>query len=201
MGKTVGVDLGTTNSVVAIQDGPQAKVLDSKANKSQTRSAVSWKKSRKGKKSGNGSGEIIIGDVAIDNWPMAPEDTIVSIKRLMGRGFDDDQVKKVGKNVLYQVVKPSDGTGESVSVVMAGKEYSPVEISAMILRKLKEDAEFRLGDEVTHAVITVPAYFSQKQRDATRKAGLRAGLNVIKILPEPTAAAIAFGVESAECTI
>jgi molecular chaperone DnaK (HSP70) len=189
----VGIDLGTTNTVVAIMDGPRPRVLDNREGRPQTRSVISLKKRRV---KNVDSEEILIGDVALDNWPMAPKDTIISIKRLMGRAFSDVEVQKVRNGVLYDVVAPEAGTRDSVRVKMGGKEYSPVDVSAMVLKKAKEDAEFRLGEEVTHAVITVPAYFSQIQRDATRKAGLQAGLKVIKILDEPTAAAIAFGTET-----
>ncbi|HYF79878.1 MAG TPA: Hsp70 family protein, partial [Symbiobacteriaceae bacterium] len=133
-----------------------------------------------------------------DNWESASKDTIVSVKRLMGRGVADPEVQKVRRSVEYEIVEPSDGTRDSVRVIMGKKEYSPIDISALILEKVKADAEFRLGGPVTHAVITVPAYFSQIQRRATRQAGLKAGLQVIKILDEPTAAAVAFGVEQQE---
>lgn len=195
MGKMVGIDLGTTNTVVAIIDGPRSRVLESREGKPQIRSAVSLKK-RKGKKSETGAEELLVGDAAVDNWGMAPKDTILSIKRLMGRGVVDPEVQRIRQWATYQVVEPADGTKDSVRVVIGEKQYSPIDISAMILQKAKESAEFRLGEPVTHAVITVPAYFSQIQRDATRKAGLKAGLKVIKILDEPTAAAVAFGVES-----
>ena len=200
MGHLVGIDLGTTNSVVASAEGASPQVLVDKNNRSQFRSVVSLKK-RKSKKGGDDTGgapEILVGDVALDNWPMAPTDTIVSIKRLMGRAVVDPEVEKVKRGFLYKVVQPSDGTRDGVRVVMGDKEYSPVEISALILRCAKEFAEFRLGGEVTHAVITVPAYFSQKQKSATRQAGLLAGLQVIQILDEPTAAAVAFGVDNAK---
>ncbi len=191
MGKILGIDLGTTNSVAAIADGPTARVLDNKDNKSQTRSIVSLRR-RPGKED-----EILKGDVAFNNAPLAPRDTITSIKRLMGRGINDEEVQKVREHYLYQVVEPPDGTIDSVRVVMGGKHYSPVDISAMLLEKIIEDAEFKLGEKVTDAVITVPAYFSQVQKAATRLAGQKAGLRVIKILDEPTAAAIAFGMDSA----
>lgn len=197
MGRMVGIDLGTTNTVVAIMDGPRPRVLDNREGRPQTRSVVSL---RKRKVKGLDAEEILVGDVALDNWPMAPKDTILSIKRLMGRGVSDPEVQKVRNNVLYDVVEPSVGTRDSIRVTIGGKEFSPVDVSALILKKAKEDAEFRLGEEVTHAVITVPAYFSQIQRDATRKAGLQAGLKVIKILDEPTAAAIAFGTEANDGT-
>ncbi len=199
MGRMIGIDLGTTNSVVAVLDGPRPRVLDNRENKPQTRSVVSLKK-RRGKKAGGDGEEILIGDPALDNWPMAPKDTIVSIKRLMGRGVNDREVQKVREWALYGIVQPCDGTQDSVHVVMGGKEYSPVDISAMVLKKMKEDAEFRLGEEVSHAVITVPAYFSQIQRAATRIAGVKAGMHVIKVLDEPTAAAIAFGMDSGDGT-
>lgn len=198
MGRLIGIDLGTTNSVVAICDGPQPRILESREIKPQTRSVVGVKK-RKGKGK-DGEAEILVGEAALDNWPLAPKDTIVSVKRLMGRAVSDPEVEKVQTWALYSVVEPSDGTKDSVRVVMGAKEYSPIDISAIILKKLKEDAEFRLNDEVSHAVITVPAYFSQVQRDATRKAGIQAGLKVIKILDEPTAAAISFGMDAGDGT-
>lgn len=198
MGKIVGIDLGTTNSVMAIVDGPTPRVLDNREAKAHTRSVVGLKKRRgQGK---TDQQEVLVGDAAMDNFQMAPEDTIISIKRLMGRGVSDPEMQRVRLSAPYKIVEPSNGTGDSLRVVMGGKEYSAIEISAMILRKLKEDAEFRLGEPVTHAVITVPAYFTQIQRDATRKAGLTAGLRITKILEEPTAAAIAFGVESGDST-
>lgn len=193
MGKIVGMDIGTTNSVVAVLDGVQARVLDSVENKPQVPSVVGLRK-KKGKNA-DGDGEIVVGDVAEKNHPMSPTDTIYSVKRLMGRGYADTEVQKIRQWACYAVVEPSDGTRDSVRVVMGGKQYSPVDISAMILKKLKEDAEFRLGDEVTHAVITVPAYFNQAQKAATRDAGLKAGLTVIQVLDEPTAAAISYGTE------
>ena len=199
MAKMVGIDLGTTNTVVAVMDGPRPRVLDSREGKPQIRSVVGLKR-RRGKKDEAAVEEMLVGDSALDNWGFAPRDTIVSIKRLMGRGVADDEVQKVSQWAQYKVVPPSNGTKDSVRVMIGNKEYSPIDISAMILKKAKEDAEFRLGEPVTHAVVTVPAYFSQIQRDATRKAGLKAGLNVIKVLEEPTAAAIAFGTDSGDGT-
>lgn len=192
MGKVIGIDLGTTNTVAAIVDGAQMRVLDNKEGKSATRSVVGLKR-KKGKDC-----EILVGDVALNNWPMAPKDTVISIKRLMGRGVADPEVQKVRTSYLYEVVEPSDGTKDSIRVVMGGRQYSPVQISKLILEKIKEDAEFRLNDEVTDAVITVPAYFSQAQKAATRLAGQLAGLRVITILDEPTAAAIAYGIDNVE---
>ena len=157
MGRLIGIDLGTTNSVVAVCDGPQPRILESREIKPQTRSVVGVKK-RKGKTAIDSEVEILVGEAALDNWPLAPKDTIISVKRLMGRAMSDPEVEKVRSSALYSVVEPSDGTKDSVCVTMGGKEYSPIEISAMILRKLKEDAEFRLNDEVTHAVITAVSY-------------------------------------------
>jgi len=193
MGRIIGIDLGTTNSVVAIVDMGGGRVIQNKQNEHQTRSVVTYNK-----------GEFLVGTPAIRRWLINPKETITSIKRLVGRGISDPEVemikqKKLSKNwIQYEIVQPTDGTKDSIRVKLGGKEYSPVQISAKILEKLKKDAEFALGDEVTHAVITVPAYFSDKQRNATREAGLLAGLTVMKILDEPTAAAIAFGIDSRE---
>jgi molecular chaperone DnaK len=191
MGRLVGIDLGTTNSVVAVMKGPDPEVVENWDAMSLTRSVVGLKRKR-GR--AEGSGEILVGAAAIDNAVVAPADTIISIKRLMGRGFGDPEVQRIQQWADYEIVQPRDGTKDSVRVVMGGTEYSPVDISAEILRKLVSDTEFRLGEPVTHAVITVPAYFSQIQRAATRKAGLQAGLKVIRLIDEPTAAALAFGV-------
>lgn len=196
MGKLVGIDLGTTNSVVAVMDGPRPRVLENKEGRRYTRSIVGLRRRKGG--AGTGVEELLVGDPAFDQWGLVPRDTIVSVKRLMGRGVADPEVQRIKKEAQYSIVAPSDGTRDSVRVLLGDKEYSPIEISAMILRKLKEDAEFRLGEEITHAVITVPAYFSQIQKDATRKAGRAAGMQVIKILDEPTAAAIAQGVDSGD---
>ena len=193
MGRIIGIDLGTCRSVTATIDGPRPRILQNREAKNQTPSAVSLRK-KKGKSS-SGESEILYGDAAIDNMVMAPKDTIISVKRLMGRAYSDPDVQKVKEEYAYEVKEPSDGTKDSVVVTMGEQEYTPIDISAMILKKLKEDAEFRLGEEVSHAVVTVPAYFSQIQRDATRKAAMKAGLKIIKIQDEPTAAAIAFGLE------
>lgn len=193
-GRAIGIDLGTTNSVVAIADGPKVRVLDNKDGNTYTRSVVSLSR-KKGKE-----GELLVGDVAYENWQRAPKDTILSVKRLMGRGIADKEVQKVksNKEFLYEVVEPTEGTRDSVRVIMGGKEYSPSQISAMILKKIKEDAEYRLGESVTDAVITVPAYFSQAQKAATRRAGQEAGLRVMKVMDEPTAAAISYGMDNIE---
>ena len=190
MGNPIGIDLGTTNSVVAVADGQEIRVLNNRDGKPYTRSVVSMRR-KKGKKD-----ELLVGDIALKNWPMAPKDTILSIKRLMGRGIADQTVQKIKKDFLYEVVEPSEGTRDSVRVIMGGKQYSPTDISAMILKKIKEDAEYRLGGLVTDAVITVPAYFSQAQKAATRRAGQKAGLRVMMVMDEPSAVAIAYGMDN-----
>src|SRR5260370_10387961 len=184
MAKGIGCDLGTTNSVVAIRQA-DTKVLQSREGQDSIPSVVGWRRD-----------QIIVGSLAVDRLIGAPENTIVSIKRLIGRAYRDPEVERVRSRYLYQVVPPFEGTDDDLRVALAGKQYSPIEISSHILRKIKEDAELRLADTVEFAVITVPAYFSDKQRDATRKAGQMAGLKVQKILDEPTAAAIAFGVDN-----
>ncbi len=186
MGKRIGIDLGTTNSVMSTEMGKgQQRVLQNKENEDLTRSVV-----------GSYKGQIIVGSPAIDRMVSVPKDTIVSVKRLMGRAYSDSDVQKVKKNYQYEIVPPSDGTEEDVRVVLGNRQYSPIQISSLIIKKLKEDAERRLNDKVESAVITVPAYFTEKQRDATRKAGLMAGLKVQRILDEPTAAALAFGIDN-----
>ncbi|MGA2076970.1 MAG: Hsp70 family protein [Terriglobia bacterium] len=191
MGRIIGIDFGTTNSVVAICDGTQSRILNNREGKPQTPSLVSLRHRKSG---ADVSEDILIGDKAVDNRPMAPKDTIVSVKRLMGSAIGDPEVERVRTQVAYEILAPPDGTTESVRVVMGGKQYSPPEISALILGKLKADAEYKLGQEVTHAVITVPAYFNHRQKEATREACTRAGLEVDAIVPEPIAAAVAFGV-------
>lgn len=200
MGKMIGIDLGTTNSAVGIVEGPRPRVLDNKDGKPQTPSVVGLRRAKRRK---GGKDELLIGETALDNFPAAPADTIVSIKRLMGRGFNDAEVRRMvetgrdgRQRYLYQVEAPEDGTADSLRVTMGGKPYSAPEISAMILKRLKQDAEFRLGGEVTHAVVTVPAYFTDAQKAATREAANLAGLRVIKLLDEPTAAAVAYGVDA-----
>jgi len=176
-------------------DGPH--VLLSRENKSESPAVVGVRKRKKRQNAerADAASEILVGDAALDNWPMAPTETIVAIRRLMGRTLSDPEVQKVRAVHDYEVVEPSVGRKHSVCVVMGNRQYSPIDISGMILKKAKEDAEFRLGDEVTHAAITVPAYFSQQQRNATQDAGLQAGLRVVKVLDEPTAIAIAFSVD------
>jgi molecular chaperone DnaK (HSP70) len=184
MGVAIGIDLGTTNSVAAIKRG-DVRVLQNRENEDLTPSAVSFYKD-----------QIIVGRKALDRLAAAPKETIISVKRLMGRAYKDPEVQRVRTKYRYQVVAPANGTEDDVRVVLGGKEYSPIEVSSFILKKMKEDAELRLNEKVEYAVITVPAYFNERQREATLRAGQMAGLKVQRILDEPTAAAIAFGVDN-----
>ncbi len=185
--KAVGIDLGTTNTVVVALGKGGPKILHNKEGEEYTRSVVT-----------NFEGELLVGSPAENYWPLAPEDTITSIKRLMGRAITDKEVVEIiGKEEFcYKIVEPTEGTKDSLRVVIGRTEYSAGDISAMILKKAKEDAEQVLGEEVTHAVITVPAYFSDKQKYATREAGRKAGLTVMKLIEEPTAAAMAYSLEA-----
>lgn len=181
---SIGIDLGTTNSVMSMRT-TEVKVLRNSEAENLTPSVVGVRR-----------GSIIIGSRAVDNASAAPVDTVFSIKRLMGRSFSDPEVQTLINKVNYRIVKPTDGTEADVRVILGTQEYSPIDISSMILKKLKDDAEMQLGEKATYAVITVPAYFNEKQRDATRKAGWEAGFIVKDILDEPSAAAIAYGVEN-----
>jgi molecular chaperone DnaK (HSP70) len=184
MGKRIGIDLGTTNSVAAFERNGRPEVLQNRAHERFTRSVVSLHPTTK---------EVLIGTQAWDNAGRNPTNTIFSVKRLMGRFYNDPKVAEVQARYPYQIVK---GEGDEVRVVLGEEQLTPTEISAMILRRLKEDAEYRLGEEVTHAVITVPAYFSLNQKQATRQAGELAGLQVPALLTEPSAAAIAYGIDA-----
>ena len=182
MAKVIGIDLGTTNSVVAIIEAGEPTVLENSEGSRLTPSIVAVTK----------SGERLVGQVAKRQAVTNPENTIYSIKRLMGRKYDDVEVQRTMKSVPYKITRASNG---DVRVVMAGKEYSPPEVSAMILQKLKTDAEAKLGEKITQAVITVPAYFNDTQRQATKDAGKIAGLEVLRIINEPTAASLAYGLD------
>jgi molecular chaperone DnaK len=182
MAKVIGIDLGTTNSVVAVMEAGEPLVLDNAEGSRTTPSVVAV----------TSSGERLVGAVAKRQAVVNPENTIFSIKRFMGRKFNDPIVQEAIKHVAYKVTPASNG---DVRVVMGGREYSPPEISAMILAKLKADAEVKLGERVTQAVITVPAYFNDAQRQATKDAGQIAGLEVLRIINEPTAASLAYGLE------
>jgi molecular chaperone DnaK len=180
MSKAVGIDLGTTNSVVAVLEGGKPSVIANSEGMRTTPSVVAFSK----------SGERLVGQLARRQAVVNPQNTVYSIKRFIGRRFNEvDSERKI---VSYKVVQGSDG---GCKVDIQGKEYSPEEISAMVLRKLKEDAEKYLGEKVTSAVITVPAYFNDSQRQATKNAGAIAGLDVLRIINEPTAAALAYGIE------
>ena len=179
MAKIIGIDLGTTNSVVAVMEGGEPKVIANEEGGRTTPSVVAFTK----------TGERLVGQVAKRQAITNPENTIYSIKRFMGRRFDE--VSEEMKMVPYKVVQ----SGDHVAVVAQGKEYTPPQISAMILQKLKKAAEDYLGEKVTEAVITVPAYFNDAQRQATKDAGKIAGLEVKRIINEPTAAALAYGLD------
>jgi molecular chaperone DnaK len=183
MPKVLGIDLGTTNSVVAIMEAGEPAVLENAEGSRLTPSVVAVNPK---------SGERMVGQIARRQAITNPENTIYSIKRFMGRKYDDQEVQKALKVVPYQVSKAPNG---DVRVAMASKDYSPPEISAMILQKLKTDAEAKLGEKITQAVITVPAYFNDSQRQATKDAGRIAGLEVLRIINEPTAASLAYGLD------
>src|ERR1700745_1991110 len=180
MSKIIGIDLGTTNSVVAVMEGGQPVVIPNQEGGRTTPSVVGFAK----------SGERLVGQVAKRQAVTNAENTVYSIKRFMGRRFDE--VSEEMKLVPYKVVPGENGDAR---VEIQGKKYSPPEISAMILGKLKEAAEAYLGEKVTKAVITVPAYFNDAQRQATKDAGQIAGLEVMRIINEPTAAALAYGLD------
>ena len=180
MGKVIGIDLGTTNSVVAVMEGGSPVVIPNQEGSRLTPSVVAFTK----------EGESLVGQAAKRQAVTNPENTVFSIKRFMGRRHDE--VSPGDKLVPYKVVKAPNG---DVRVEIRGKQYSPPEISAMILRKLKEAAEAYLGEKVAEAVITVPAYFNDSQRQATKDAGKIAGLEVLRIINEPTAAALAYGLD------
>ncbi len=179
MGKIIGIDLGTTNSVVAVMEGGEPKVIENEEGGRTTPSVVAFTK----------SGERLVGQVAKRQAITNPENTVYSIKRFMGRRYDE--VSEESKMVPYKVTQ----AGDHVGVLAQGKEYTPPQISALILQKLKKAAEGHLGSGVTEAVITVPAYFNDAQRQATKDAGKIAGLDVKRIVNEPTAAAMAYGLD------
>jgi molecular chaperone DnaK len=182
MSKIIGIDLGTTNSVVAVMEGGEPTVIASAEGGRLIPSVVAVNK----------QGERMVGQLARRQAVMNPENTIFSIKRFMGRKYDDPEVQKAIKLVPYKVSAAPNG---DVRVHLGGKAYSPPEVSAMILQKIKQDAEAYLGEEVTDAVITVPAYFNDSQRQATKDAGRIAGLDVKRIINEPTASSLAYGMD------
>ena len=182
MGKIIGIDLGTTNSVVAVMEGKEAKVLTNAEGSRTTPSIVAFTE----------SGERLLGQVAKRQAITNPENTVYAVKRLIGRKYDSAEVKHDIKICPYKIVKAKNGDAH---IEIRGKEYSPAEISAMVLQKMKQTAEDYLGEKVTDAVITVPAYFNDSQRQATKDAGKIAGLNVLRIINEPTAASLAYGLD------
>ncbi|MFB1278917.1 molecular chaperone DnaK [Helicobacter pylori] len=184
MGKVIGIDLGTTNSAMAVYEGNEAKIIANKEGKNTTPSIVAF----------TDKGEILVGESAKRQAVTNPEKTIYSIKRIMGLMFNEDKAKEAEKRLPYKIV---DRNG-ACAIKISGKVYTPQEISAKILMKLKEDAESYLGESVTEAVITVPAYFNDSQRKATKEAGTIAGLNVLRIINEPTSAALAYGLDKKE---
>lgn len=187
MGKAIGIDLGTTNSVVAFKDTSVRVITTGANNEDLCRSCVAMDR----------SGQYVVGNSAYKQWRKYAPNIVVSAKRLMGGSISDDQVKKMKRDresYPYGITQLSGGT-DAVAIVLNGKEYTPEQISAEILKRLKEDASVKLNDTVTHAVITVPAYFNEKQKAATRKAAELAGLKVQRLLAEPTAAALSYGAD------
>ncbi|MEQ9525267.1 MAG: Hsp70 family protein, partial [Thalassobaculum sp.] len=182
MSKVIGIDLGTTNSCVAVMDGASAKIIENAEGARTTPSMVAFTE----------GDEQLVGQSAKRQAVTNPEKTLFAIKRLIGRRSDDTVSKKFNDLVPYKVVAGDNG---DAWVDVGGKKYSPAQISAMILQKLKSDAEAYLGESVSQAVITVPAYFNDAQRQATKDAGKIAGLDVLRIVNEPTAAALAYGLD------
>ncbi|MBW2646802.1 MAG: molecular chaperone DnaK [Deltaproteobacteria bacterium] len=182
MGKVIGIDLGTTNSCVAIMEGKDAKVITNPEGGRTTPSIVAV----------TDSGERLVGQIAKRQAITNPENTVFAVKRLIGRKYDSSEVQNDSKILPYKIVKASNG---DTRLKVRNKEYSPAEISAFILQSMKKTAEEYLGEEVTDAVVTVPAYFNDSQRQATKDAGKVAGLNVLRIINEPTAASLAYGMD------
>ena len=182
MAKVIGIDLGTTNSVVAVMEGGEPVVIPNAEGSRTTPSVVAFTK----------GGERLVGEVAKRQAITNPENTVFSIKRFMGRKYRDVEVNRDKQLVPYHMTEAPNG---DAWVEVLGRQYSPPEISAMILQKLKSDAEAYLGEKVNQAVITVPAYFNDAQRQATKDAGKIAGLEVLRIINEPTAAALAYGLD------
>jgi molecular chaperone DnaK len=187
MGKVIGIDLGTTNSCVAVMEGGNPKVVENAEGARTTPSIVAF----------TDDGETLVGQPAKRQAVTNPENTFFAIKRLIGRRMDDPMVEKDKKLVPYKIVKADNG---DAWVEAHGKKYAPSQISAMTLQKMKETAERHLGEPVDQAVITVPAYFNDSQRQATKDAGKIAGLEVLRIINEPTAAALAYGLDKKEAS-
>ena len=188
MGKIIGIDLGTTNSCVALMERDEPVVLPNSEGSRTTPSIVGFTE----------SGERLVGQIAKRQAITNPENTIFAVKRLIGRKFEDAEVKNALPIMPYKIVAAKNG---DAWVQVRGKDYSPAEISAMVLMKMKQTAEDYLGEEVTDAIITCPAYFDDSQRQATKDAGKIAGLNVLRIINEPTAAALAYGLDKGDITV
>ncbi len=182
MSRIIGIDLGTTNSCVAVMDGKEARIIENAEGARTTPSMVAFTK----------DGEKLVGQPAKRQAVTNPENTVYAIKRLIGRSFDNKQVKDMAKKAPFKIIKGKNG---DANIEIDGEKYAPSQISAMILQKMKETAESYLGEKVTKAVITVPAYFNDSQRQATKDAGKIAGLEVERIINEPTAAALAYGLD------
>src|SRR5574342_628383 len=182
MAKVIGIDLGTTNSCVSVVEGGDPIVITNAEGSRITPSGAAFTE----------SGERLVGQIARRQSITNPENTVFAIKRLIGRRFDDPEVQKATKVLPYKIVKADNG---DAWVEVRGKKNSPAEISALILQKMRQTAEDHLGEKVTEAVITVPAYFNDSQRNATKDAGKIAGLNVLRIINEPTAASLAYGLD------
>ena len=185
MGKVIGIDLGTTNSCVAVMEGKTPKVIENAEGMRTTPSIVAF----------TDDGERLVGQPAKRQAVTNPEKTIFAVKRLIGRRYDDPMVEKDKKLVPYKIAKAGNG---DAWVEIDGKSYSPSQISGFILQKMKETAEAYLGQKVEQAVITVPAYFNDAQRQATKDAGKIAGLEVLRIINEPTAGALAYGLDKSK---
>lgn len=181
-GPVIGIDLGTTNSCVAVMEGQQAKVIENAEGLRTTPSTVAF----------TADGERLVGAPARRQAVTNSQNTLYATKRLIGRRFDDPEVQKDSKVVPFKIVRASNG---DAWVEAQGKQYSPSQVGAFVLTKMKETAEAYLGSSVNNAVITVPAYFNDSQRQATKDAGQIAGLNVLRVVNEPTAAALAYGLE------
>src|SRR5208282_4230809 len=182
MAKVIGIDLGTTNSCVAVMEGKDAKVIENAEGARTTPSMVAF----------TDSGERLVGQAAKRQAVTNPENTLFAIKRLIGRRYDDPMAQKDRGLVPYKIIAGDNG---DAWVQCRGTNYSPSQVSAFILQKMKETAENYLGEKVTQAVITVPAYFNDSQRQATKDAGRIAGLTVLRIINEPTAASLAYGLD------
>src|ERR1041385_5616783 len=182
MPKVIGIDLGTTNSCVAVMEGGEPVVIPNSEGSRTTPSMVGFTE----------AGERLVGQIAKRQAITNPEATVFAVKRLIGRKYDSDEVRKSSAVSSYHIIAAENG---DAWVELRGKKFSPAEISAMILAKMKQTAEDYLGEQVTEAVVTVPAYFNDSQRQATKDAGRIAGLNVLRIINEPTAAALAYGMD------